>query len=178
MAGIFRAHGVWVGTTFKGTEYENHENHHIKEFLKSNWKFTPGIPMEDADKADLYHFCETLINHDDPWMMKVAIEYYPIFDYWFPNMNPVLVYRNREKAIEGLVKRKGEHTREAMTEHVNARYDYMDDVAVANGMAMPLSSDSIIEGDYDGIDEVLSRYDIEFDENEAVKTLKPRMFTR
>jgi len=177
VAGIIRAHGVWVGRTFKGTDYENHENADIKDFLKTHWKMTPGIPMGPADKADLYHFCKSFIKHDDPWMFKVAVEYYPIFKGWFPHMTSVMVYRDRQNAIEGLVKRKGLNTRAEMTKHVNARYDYMDELMIAEPMAVAVSSDDVMEGDCDAIAEILSRYNIEFDRDVAAATLRPGIWT-
>ena len=178
VAGIIRAHGVWVGRTYKGTEYENHENADIKAFLKDNWKLDPGKPMPDPQRADLPFFCKSILPENHAWMMKVAAEYYPIFEHWFPKMTPVMVFRNKEKAIEGLVKRKGPATRDLMTQHVNDRYDYMEQIIARNPMAVAVSSDDVVEGEYAQIEEILSRYDIKFNPELAASTIRPSIYSR
>ena len=175
-AGVFTAHGFWTGKTYPGTQgYANHENAVMKEFIKKNFKMNAGVAEPDPGKANLFTLCSSVVPFHTNWMWKGPMEYFPIFNFWFPKMTPVFVFRKFEQAVEGAVRRQGEKVRESATQIIESRYKYLNDL-LDQGIGYRVDADAIIRGDLDQIKPILQIYDIEMDHGLAMSTIDPSRF--
>jgi hypothetical protein len=178
-AGCFVNHGFWVGKTFGGPGgigsggYVNYENDRIKQFCKRNWKLNAGYLMENPEAADLHKYCESVVPGNTPWLFKGPTEYYPIFAKWFPRMTPVFVFRNEYQAIEAVVRRRGEQERSHAAEIIKSRYRTQNEILLLHVGSYRVDADSIVGGDYDQIEAVLSSYEIDLDPEACGKHIDP-----
>lgn len=178
-AGCFVNHGFWVGKTFGGPDgvgsggYVNYENDAVKKFCKRNWKLNAGYLMEKPGAANLHKYCESIVPGNTNWLFKGPTEYYPIFTHWFPRMTPVFVFRNEYQSIEAVVRRRGEQERDHAAKIIKSRYRIQNELLRLHVGSYRVDADSIVGGDYDQVEAVLSQYEIDFDPVACGKHIDP-----
>jgi hypothetical protein len=173
-AGLFVAHGWWTGTTFPGTHgYVNHENAEIKEFIKEHFKLNAGVPEPDPGKADLAGFCRNIVPSQTMWLFKGPAEYYPIFRFWFPEMQAVFAFRDLEQAIGGATRRGAD--RKIAEPIIRNRYDYLNRM-LGDLNTWRLDVDRVVKGDLSQIAPIIEWCGIEFDYHRAMATVDPSIF--
>lgn len=186
VAGVFARHGFWTGKTFGGKDgigsggYVNHENAAIKAWMKTHFPLRAGIHYEpNAAKHDLRKACERIVPTYTPWMFKGPSEYFHVFDHWFPNMVPVMVFRSRDQAVEAHVRRRGETVRANATKIVESRYDFMEQLLDKRHDTHRVDAELIVDGKTAQIEDVIvDRYGMAFDHRLAMEGISPLNFHR
>jgi hypothetical protein len=162
VAGIFAAHGFWVGESYDGTGYRTFENWQVKATISENKeRLTRG---EFVDAFDIGFEPDR-----EPWIWKGPVEFYPCFADL--EHIPVLVRRDLEA-----------NTQAVLARHPGGDYEYARDLAARRNELMDeidgidVYTDRLISGDLSSIRNAIEACDIEFDPDLAASVIRPEMW--
>jgi len=169
-AGVFARHGVWVGTHQEGDRLNakgHFENHHIKQAKK-----VAAIPPAyicvnkglEAEPVDGWREAVLRLRDQDgyeggPWMFKMSVMFWRMFDGAFPDATWVCVRRPRDE-----IRRSSEATGifSATDETIDAHIAAMDRLERERG-AVSVQTSDVVAGDTSSLGAALLHADLEPD---------------
>jgi hypothetical protein len=107
-----------------------------------------------------------------------------VFNYWFPKMTPVMVFRDPVQAVETHVRRRTSakrtpgDVRASAAKIVDARYKFMENILAKRGDAYRVDADRVVVGDLEQIIPIMEDYGVRLDHRLAMEGISPAMFHR
>lgn len=168
-AGIFAQHGVWVGKSRPGNDYNAKgffENQDIKNYLKRQFGtlrqfkevYDPGFKQFVLD-----------LNPTGKWLVKHGALYWTAWRDFDPIY--LLIRRNIDSVYASCQDVRFQHK----MEFLQACIEQMDYVEKHHG-GINVYTEDIIKGDYHNLKNVMAACGIEMDKNKVDKFVEPRLW--
>lgn len=182
-AGLFAAHGVWVGTSRGGNENNPKgffEHTHIKQLLKKRFGWdlmalskNPPQPI-DGFYGDITTILEKDGWNGEQWLCKHSALYWRAWSDFKPKF--ILVRRDIEQTVRSNISvglHRGEWTPKQLTEIMQAHHREMDILSEYHD-GKNVYTDELIKGDYSSLESAMAYCGIVMKEEIVKDFIEPK----